>query len=191
LELEEKMKIHENNFISELRNKNEKALYFVIDNYGWIIKSTVKKSLYNLIGHQEECINDILLAIWDNIDSFDEDKNSFKNWVAAISKYKSIDYQRKYLKNLKDENIENTELVSPENLLEKVLEKDVQNSLEKLLAPLKPEDKKIFLMVYLEEKDFDEISEELRIPKSILYNRLSRGKKKIKNTIQDIETRRI
>jgi len=35
-----------------------------------------------------------LLAIWDNIDSFDEDKNSFKNWVAAISKYKSIDYQR-------------------------------------------------------------------------------------------------
>jgi RNA polymerase sigma-70 factor (ECF subfamily) len=191
LELEEKMKIHENNFISELRNKNEKALYFVIENYGWVIKSTVKKSLYNLIGHQEECINDILLAIWDNIDSFDEDKNSFKNWVAAISKYKSIDYQRKYLKNLKNENIENTELVSPENLLEKVLEKDVQNNLEKLLAPLKPEDKKIFLMVYLEEKDFDEISEELRISKSILYNRLSRGKKKLKNTIQDIETRRI
>jgi RNA polymerase sigma-70 factor (ECF subfamily) len=191
LELEEKMKIHENNFISELRDKNEKALYFVIDNYGWIIKSTVKKSLYNLIGHQEECINDILLAIWDNIDSFDEDKNSFKNWVAAISKYKSIDYQRKYLKNLKDENIENTELVSPENLLEKVLEKDVQNNLEKLLAPLKPEDKKIFLMVYLEEKDFDEISEELSISKSVLYNRLSRGKKKLKNTIQDIETRRI
>jgi RNA polymerase sigma-70 factor (ECF subfamily) len=191
LELEEKMKIHENNFISELRNKNEKALYFVIENYGWIIKSTVKKSLYNLIGHQEECINDILLSIWDNIDSFDEDKNSFKNWVAAISKYKSIDYQRKYLKNLKNENIDNTELVSPENLLEKVLEKDVQNNLEKLLAPLKPEDKKIFLMVYLEEKDFDEISEELRISKSILYNRLSRGKKKLKNTIQDIETRRI
>jgi len=184
LELEEKMKIHENNFISELRDKNEEALYFVIDNYGWIIKSTVKKSLYNLIGHQEECINDILLAIWDNIDSF-------KNWVSAISKYKSIDYQRKYLKNLKVENIENTELVSPENLLEKVLEKDVQNNLEKLLAPLRPEDKKIFLMVYLEEKDFDEISEKLSISKSVLYNRLSRGKKKLKNTIQDIETRRI
>jgi len=48
--------------------------------------------------------------------------------------------------------------------------KDVQNNLEKLLAPLKPEDKKIFLMVYLEEKDFDEISEELRISKSVLYN---------------------
>lgn len=185
------MKIHENNFISELRDKNEEALYFVIDNYGWIIKSTVKKSLYNLIGHQEECINDILLAIWDNIDSFDEEKNSFKNWVAAISKYKSIDYQRKYLKNLKVENIENTELVSPENLLEKVLEKDVQNNLEKLLEPLRPEDKKIFLMVYLEEKDLDEISEKLSISKSVLYNRLSRGKKKLKNTIQDIETRRI
>ncbi|MBU5306900.1 sigma-70 family RNA polymerase sigma factor [Clostridioides mangenotii] len=185
------MKIDENNFISELRNKNEKALYFVIDNYGWIIKSTVKKSLYNLIGHQEECINDVLLAVWDNIDSFDEEKNSFKNWLAAISKYKAIDYQRKYLKNLKDENIENTEIASTDNLLEKVLEKEVQKSLEKLLTPLKPEDKQIFLMVYLEEKDLDEVSKELGLTKSVIYNRLSRGRKKLKTTINNLETRRI
>lgn len=173
------MKIDENNFISELRNKNEKALYFVIENYGWIIKSTVKKSLYNLIGHQEECINDVLLAVWDNIDSFDEEKNSFKNWLAAISKYKAIDYQRKYLKNLKDENIENTEIASTDNLL------------EKLLTPLKPEDKQIFLMVYLEEKNLDEVSKELGLTKSVIYNRLSRGRKKLKTTINNLETRRI
>lgn len=33
-----KMKINEGNFIIQLRKRNEKALDYVIDNYGWIIK---------------------------------------------------------------------------------------------------------------------------------------------------------
>ena len=64
------MKVNENNYIRELRNRNEKALDYIIDNYGWIIKSIVKKHLYNLHSVQEECINDILLGIWNNIREF-------------------------------------------------------------------------------------------------------------------------
>ena len=45
------MKINEENFIIQLRRKNEKALDYVIDNYGWIIKSIVKKHLYNFVEH--------------------------------------------------------------------------------------------------------------------------------------------
>lgn len=185
------MKINEYNFISELKNRNEKALYYIIDNYGWIIKSTVKKNLYNLIGHQEECINDILLSIWDNIDMFDEEKSSFKNWVAIVSKYKSIDYQRKYLKHLKDENIDEKEIVYKGDILQRVLEQEIESNLNKLLSPLKPEDRKIFLMMYIEEKNMDEISEELGIEKSVIYNRLSRGKKKIKKSMENLTIRRV
>ncbi|WP_286674445.1 sigma factor, partial [Clostridium sp. ZBS14] len=85
----------EENFIFELKKKNEKALYYVIDNHGWIIKSVVKKHLYNLQSIQDECINDILLGIWNNIEKFDSSKGSFKNWIAGISKFKCIDYKRK------------------------------------------------------------------------------------------------
>ncbi|MGF7186815.1 DNA-directed RNA polymerase specialized sigma24 family protein [Desulfitispora alkaliphila] len=74
-------------------------MYYVIDNYGGLIKSIVGKHLYNLQHLHEECLDDVLLAVWDNIDSFYPEKNSFKNWVAAIAKYKSIDYKRKYLKH--------------------------------------------------------------------------------------------
>ncbi len=100
------MKINEENFIIQLRRKNEKALDYVIDNYGWIIKSIVKKHLYNLQSVQAECINDVLMGIWNNIDTFDENKSDFKNWVAGIAKFKSIDYKRKYLKGLEYENID-------------------------------------------------------------------------------------
>ena len=55
------MKINEENFIIQLRKRNENALDYVIDNYGWIIKSIVKKHLYNLQSVQDECINEIIL----------------------------------------------------------------------------------------------------------------------------------
>nr|WP_160688250.1 DNA replication protein [Clostridium sp. C2-6-12] len=43
------MKINEENFIQQLRKKNEKALDYVIDNYEWIIKYIVRKHLYKIM----------------------------------------------------------------------------------------------------------------------------------------------
>lgn len=54
-------------------------------------------------------MNDVLLAIWDHIDSFQPEKNSFKNWIAAIEKYKAIDYLRKYQKEQMEVSLETAE----------------------------------------------------------------------------------
>lgn len=69
------MKTTEKNVVQELRKRNEKALYFVIDQYGGLIKSIVRKQLSFLENVQEECMDDILLAIWSHIEKFDEEKN--------------------------------------------------------------------------------------------------------------------
>ena len=42
------MRITEENFIYHLRKKNEQALEYVIDNYGGIVRSVIKRHLYNL-----------------------------------------------------------------------------------------------------------------------------------------------
>ncbi len=80
--------------------KNEKALEYVIDNYGWVIHSVVSRQLGNLTNYKDECINDVLLEIWNNAYMFNPEKSSFKNWIGVISKFKAIDYQRKYIKDL-------------------------------------------------------------------------------------------
>ena len=69
------MEISEDNFIHQLKLQNEEALSYILDQYGWIIKSTVKKHLYNLESLQGECINDILMAVWYNIHNFDESRS--------------------------------------------------------------------------------------------------------------------
>lgn len=181
------MKITEDNFILELQKRNEKALEYVLHTYGWIIKSIVKKHLYNLQSHQEECINDILLGIWHNIRRFNKDKSSFKNWVAAISKYKTIDYRRKYLKDLQNENIDFTTIKSQNDVLTEVTKKELDQDLEKLLDCLNGEDKNLFLKLYVEEEKISEISKETGLKPSAIYNRLSRGKRKLKNILKVIE----
>lgn len=92
------MKINEENYMDQLQKHNERALLYVIDKYGGLLKAVISKSLFRMQSYQEECMNDVLLAIWDHIDSFQPEKNSFKNWIAAIAKYKAIDYLRKYQK---------------------------------------------------------------------------------------------
>lgn len=183
------MKITENNFITELINRNEKALEYVVSTYGWIIKSIVKKHLYNLESHQEECINDILLGIWNNISSFNESKSTFKNWVGAISKYKTIDYKRKYLRDLQTEGIDHIEITSESNSFNEVTNKVLNKELEELLNCLKPEDKDLFLKLYVEEQGIDSISKETGLKRDVIYNRLSRGRKKMKKKLNIIERR--
>jgi RNA polymerase sigma-70 factor (ECF subfamily) len=183
------MKINEENFIQQLRKKNEKALDYVIDNYEWIIKSIVRKHLYNLKSVQEECINDILLGIWNNINSFDESKNEFKNWMAGIAKFKVIDYKRKYLKEVGYENIDNLNIHIPDNSLEGIIKKELEEEINEMLSCLKEKDRELFYKLYIEEKEIKDVSFETGLKREVIYNRLTRGKKKLQRMLNISESR--
>lgn len=79
------MKITEKNYIQQLQLHNEEALIYVIDMYGGLLKAVIRKHLFTMPQKQEECMNDVLLSIWEHAASFDDEKNSFKNWAAAIA----------------------------------------------------------------------------------------------------------
>lgn len=179
------MRIREDNFIQEIKKGNEKSLEYVIENYGWILKTVLKKHLFYLQDYYDECMNDCLFAIWENIDNYDPERSSFKNWVGGIAKYKSIDYTRKYLKDLENENIEDIDIPIKDSTLQQVLKKEISEETERMLKSLSEKDRKIFKKLYFEDKDMDQVSEDTGLSKSVLYNRISRGKKKMRNTIND------
>lgn len=175
------MKITEENFILKLKERDERALEYVINNYGWVIKTIVKKSMYNLENYHDECVNDVLLGVWNNIDRFDENKNTFKNWVAAITKYKAIDYQRKYLKHLENKNIDDVDVKIEDNSHKELIENEISEEMEAILSHLKDRDRDLFIKLYVEEEDIEQISEETGMNREVIYNRVSRGKRKIKD----------
>ena len=179
----ELMKIGEKNYIKQLRLHNEKALAYVIDEYGGLIMSVIRKHLFYLPEKQEECFDDVLLKIWQNIESFDENKSTFRNWAAAVAKYQAIDYLRSYRKELQTVNIEDAVIVQEDHALAGMIEKEINSEVEKMLECLKPQDREFFYKLYVEEKSMKQISCETGIKQEVIYNRLSRGRKKLRRNI--------
>lgn len=174
--------ISDDDLVKQLKQKNEQALEAVIDLYGGLVKSIVRKHLYQLESCQDECINDVLFAVWKNIDQYDKDRSSFKNWIAAISKYKSIDYKRKYYKLLLEQQIDET-IIDKYDTEQQALRNELEEETESILMYLNPQDRTLFFEYYVQEKDINTLSREMEKKPSVLYNRLSRGRKRIKTKL--------
>ena len=109
-----------------IKKKKEKGMDMLIDNYRGLITSVVRKHLGTLQNYEEECVNDVLLLIWNNIESFDKGKNELKNWVCAIAKHKAIDYKRKYIKNVNTQTIESNISYIDKNLMQREIEEEIE-----------------------------------------------------------------
>ncbi len=157
-----------------IKKRSNKAFDEFCHSYGGLIHSIVRYHLAGLCDLQEECINDILLAVWRNIDRFDPEKNTLKNWVAAISKYRCIDYKRRYLNGIRPENVDDADI--PVYDVYDSLKEDVDS----LLSALPKEDAEIFYRRYIIGQSTEEISVITGIKKSVIYNRISRGRKRLK-----------
>ena len=174
------MKIGEKNYIQQLQLHNENALLYVIDKDGGLLMAVIRKHLFCLPERQEECFDDVLLKIWQNISDFDESKNTFKNWAAAIARYRAIDYLRQYQRGLQTVNIDDTIIPQEDAQLAQMIEQEISEEVERMLACLKPADRELFLKLYVEEKDMDQVSKETGLKKAVIYNRVSRGKHRIR-----------
>ena len=62
--------------IKYIKKKKEKGMELLIDNYRGIITAIVRKHLGVLINYEDECVDDVLMSIWNNIKHFDNSKNT-------------------------------------------------------------------------------------------------------------------
>ncbi len=164
----------ENELICGIKNRSNQAFEQFCLQYGGLIKSVVRYHLAGLYDLQEECTNDILLAVWRNIESFDPKKNSLKNWVAAVSKYRCIDYKRRYLNSIRTENIDTADISVYD------VYASLKEDVDSLLAALPKEDADLFYRKYIIGQSTEEIAKASGTAKSIIYNRISRGRKRLK-----------
>ena len=165
--------------VEGIRKKDENSFNKLIDVYGGLIKAIVIRHMSQFREYQEECINDILLSLWQNMKSYDENKNSLKNWIGAVSKYKAIDYKRRYYKNFMynelDENI-------PDTKSETAFE--IQEEIESILSCLPEKDREIFYRHYIIGEKISDIAKSQKKSPALLFNRMSRGRAKIRKAFK-------
>ena len=179
------MKINENNFIEQIKNKNERALEFVVDNYSNLVFKVVRTTLNSAfqVQHTEECVNDVFWAVWNNIESFDSEKGNFKYWITAIAKYKSIDYKRKFFKQSKNECVDDYSIedgIDVENL---ITSKENKEEVLEAINKMNSRDKEIFIRRYFLYEGIENIAKSFGVDRGLVDKRLSRGRKFLKEKL--------
>lgn len=180
------MKITEQNFIRQLKQGNEKALEYVMTHYGGLVKSVVHRYLYALPQYEEECISDVFFAVWTHISSFQPEKNPFANWIAGVARIKALDFKRKYAFRLLETSWDDVKASHPpvtKDILEEteLIQNEFSEETQQMLSSLKPKDQELFLKLFVQEETLDEVSAASNMSKEVIYNRLSRARKKIRS----------
>jgi len=169
------LKITEKNFVQELQRKNEDALEFVVKNYGGLLKAVIKRILYNYPEDAEECLYDVILKIWNNIDTYNV-SCKFESWAAAIAQYSALNRLRS-LKRL--EPLADIDEIAIADINAVTGNKLFDNFFAELISCLNEEDKMIFLKIFWNGDSINDVSRELGKSQNTIYKRISRGKMKI------------
>ncbi len=177
------MKIDESNYISELKRKNSKALDYTYSKYVGLVYKVVFDLLKDTASKQdiEECVSDIFTSLWKNATKYNDNITTFKKWLVAISKYKAIDYIRKLKKTPKSIELKEDTAISNDNIEKKIIQTNDVNTIIGIIKNMSETDRQIFIKRYILNENINNIAEYLKLPRTVIDNRLSRGRKFIKN----------
>lgn len=158
--------------------KNQTAFAELTERYEKLIRSIIAYHLKSIPMWQEDCVNDVLFALWENMDRYDSDKNSLKNWIGAVSKYRAINYKKKFYRELMSGDIDEN-MTDGKDIDAELLKKELNNEIMSLLSALNRTDREIFFRRFIMEQPIDTVSESLGKKPGWIYNRISRGRKRL------------
>ncbi|MGL5692436.1 MAG: sigma-70 family RNA polymerase sigma factor [Peptostreptococcaceae bacterium] len=176
----------DNKIVKLIKNKDEKGLDLLINSYIDNIHY-ISSSIIGSYGKKEdiqECVSDILLDIWNNINQFEDSRGTFKTFILIKSKYKALDYKRKLVKKnerLKEEHIEDINNLKIDNSFE--CTNEVLDEVIEIIKKFKEPDKTYFYLRYFRDYDLSSIAKMFDDTKSGVENRLYRSRLKIKNIL--------
>lgn len=167
----------EQHIINQLKNQKEQGISLVLDQYGGLLKHIVTKYIGGHPQEIEECVADIVIAAWYHIDDFDPQRNSLKNWLAVIAKFKAIDRLRKLQRaGQQDELSDQVPATATQSI-----------NWQEVLEQLSPQEQRIFKRYYFEGSSARELATEYEAKESWIHNKLSRSRKKLRTYFQQEE----
>ncbi len=128
---------------------------------------------------RDDLVQEIVYTSWKSFDSF-KHKSSFSTWLYRVAMNVSVSYLRKSKKRVMSVPIDPDVLNFAETAFDDFEEK--LQTLQKHIKDLNLLDKGI-LMLYLEDKNYEEIAEIIGISKSNVGTKLSRIKEKLRQQI--------
>ncbi len=173
-----------------LAQKNSEYFGELIDRYQKKLDRYIQRISNFSNEERDDLIQDVFLSVYENIFVF-ENGEKFSSWIYQIAHNKTISFWRKNKKDKiqisVDDNLSFVESNFWENkILDEIQGMDDAENLRNAILNLEMKYREVLILRYWEERNYDEISEILKIPNSTVGTLLNRGKKKLKLEYQKI-----
>ncbi len=133
---------------------------------------------------KQDMMQEITLQLWSSFPNF-QDRSKISTWIYRIALNTAISNIRRSKKHPLVEALFDTDLEIPSRETDPALDEDI-NTLYQAIARLNDIEKAV-IMLYLEEKSYQEIGEITGISEKNVSVKLVRIKKKLKEIIEEIE----
>lgn len=138
-------------------------------------------------------LQDIFIKVYENLNDFDQDL-PFSSWIYRIAHNEAIDHLRRgkrFGASLDDTVYDSETLTMAETIASDTdiaVETDVQyqkKAIEALLDQMEPKYRSVLVLKFLEERDYNEISDILRKPPGTVATLIHRAKKEFKRLAEE------
>jgi RNA polymerase sigma-70 factor (ECF subfamily) len=172
----------ERQLIERLRNRQEAAMQELYEAYGGALYHLILK----VVRREElgtEVLQDVLLKIWQNIETYDATKSRFFTWMARIARNAAIDARRS--KRFKRDSQTDTlpDYVNNSDLLAEHERTDTIG-LRDLLDHLDEQHRKIIDLLYFQEYSQSEAAKALDMPLGTVKTRARRAIKQLREYLR-------
>ena len=148
----------------------------------------------------EDLTQDVFLKLFKNLSSFDLQKGSFQTWITTLARNLLVDHFRRTRLDRASDSLDATfdgeedgptmadRLADPRESQEKhVASLQLKARIQDALKQLSPELREAVILRDLEDMDYKDIAQVLRIPEGTVKSRISRGRGELARLLQRIE----
>jgi RNA polymerase sigma-70 factor, ECF subfamily len=149
----------------------------------------------------EDLTQDVFFKLYRNLASFDTQKGSFQTWITTLARNLLVDHFRRTRLDRASDSLDATfdgeedgptmadRLADPRPSQEHhVAGLELKVRVQNALKQLSPELREAVILRDLEDMDYKEISQVLRIPEGTVKSRISRGRGELARLLQRIES---
>jgi len=176
--------------LTELSADSDQAFYVLLKRYEKKILAYISRSTSVSPEHAEDILQETFLKVYKNMNGFDSSLK-FSSWIYRIAHNEIVNFYRKNKKETltvsMEANLYATEMPAYINdvidIRDVILTDEKNIQIKESLLTLSPKYRDIIVLRYLEEKDYTEISDILKIPLGTVATRINRAKNKLKKII--------
>ncbi|MFZ2390718.1 MAG: RNA polymerase sigma factor [Minisyncoccales bacterium] len=162
------------------------------DLYREIIRRYEKKLSHYLLkflsdrDDMEDILQVVFIKVYKNLYGFDVDKK-FSSWIYRIAHNEAVNYlKKKKIGRISLDDVEYKLIDEKADIRGEADKMFLKEDVEKVLNEMETKYKEPMVLFYFESMSYDEISDILRIPKNTVGTLIMRGKKSIKDKLEEI-----